>query len=99
MLCSDSPRPALRRCYLQLLQPLGTSRVLSSDSQSALLQGLLDFSGLLIWERFRLLQCDGFKEVGARGVGVGVGPRGTAERGLIGSGRRRSIWRRRPRAG
>ncbi|TWW60768.1 hypothetical protein D4764_05G0008580 [Takifugu flavidus] len=41
-------------CYLQLLQPPGTSWVLSSDSQSALLQGLLDFSGLLIWERFRL---------------------------------------------
>lgn len=48
------PSLALRWCYLQLSQPPGTSWVLSSDSQSALLQGLLDFSGLLIWERFRL---------------------------------------------
>lgn len=48
------PSLALQWCYLQLLQLPGTSWVLSSDSQSALLQGLLDFSGLLIWESFRL---------------------------------------------
>lgn len=61
------PSLAIRWCYLQCLQPLGTSWVLSSDSQSALLPGLLDFLGLLICECFRL-----YSVMVSKGDGVGA---------------------------
>lgn len=69
------PSLALQRCYLQRLQPPGTSWVLSSDSQSALLQGLLDFSGLLIGERSRLYSVVVSKRWGHEVRGSGWAPR------------------------
>lgn len=77
------PSLALQRCYLQLLQPPGTSWVLSSDSQSALLQGLLDFSGLLIWERLRLYSVMVSKRWGREVPGSGW---------AAGNGRARADW-------